>query len=1292
MHAYTGISLQESCVPHDAVPQFNLPDFVVKYCDDVKTRYVQQSILPDSDWPPSLGGQYVRLALIKQQRSLYYHTPDSVIEHQIDYTRGDYDKIMERKTKIELINAFDRAFCDGGGEIALRMLVDGAPGVGKTTLSRKVSSMWANGEILQRYWLVLLLHLREKAISKAMTIDELFYHDDSKLQQSIIEYVKERSGDGVLIIFDGFDELSSYERSEESLFLDISKGKILHKCAIAITSRPYASRSLQVLPSINRHIEVLGFTDEQVKVCIMKKIKDRDKAKELCTELKDRLDIASICQIPLNCSLVLYVYEQEHYRLPRTLTELYELFILHSLKRFLGRNLSGEAADELLQLDQLPSLYQKCFLSLCELALKGLREDKLVFSKQDLDAVFPLECRGSDRGLPVLDLMTSAKSYSSRSGQDTHSFLHLTIQEFLAAYRLACYSSDADKLKFCQQNMIESRYRMVLLFFSGLTKLEFPNVSSVFSQLSWKDDKVQICQLTYEAGNQSVCRDIAVNHSFDRRIELTGSRFDKLVVSDFVANSDCQWQEVKFKPNDSRLIHKVFSTCRESTTCIENMSVKFDCRDGNANLTPVRLLDVLPQVSMVTIVVKFAERSTKFDNKSDLLFIKNTSEFFTGTQHVQYKKYSIYLSRKDFECTLHYSNILERFCRTLGNSLIRSTCVTKIVLDKVFSKAVHYIFAALIKNTSSSHLKSLICTKGYVSVFKLGRDAVSVPFLKFCTTLAKVISHNTSLEELSLQLFDEDSIDNDRINRDGIDSITSALVHNTTLQKLIFVQEEFLFERNQETRVMELKCTQEYKEKLSLTPSVILGESSKQNESPSEAPPAKRPRSDCSSPQSVSDSTPTSPPTSPPMEPEVSVTPESSPSQTQVFQQSTAVEYSSAEPSQVPYPTLSSDKSTTSHQFASNQTQSIYSHAVSHELSTSHACQQNLMANAVSLSLSSHSQECVLIEGPSFNQGSSDSSSSQVSSPIPSSFIGAAGHQSTTRSNYTSHEHSVSLPHLSSASVSSQPDLTAALEDSQLSAITTSQAVPPCDISTVGHLIHDHDTSHNHSVAQHHQPGMSSLCQQPPQTYRGNTAFEFSASHASYQHPTGIRVGSNQVRHSGGSCDEPVGQPQSLATDPLLPVSSQYQPQEQRRSITECSSIGASFGEPPQSTTIASSLEHSSVFPHSMPYHVNPEIASVPQPTGGSSFVSQAPTSRNLPQKRPPAYPHYVYPQMFPPQAAVLMSYPCLVPWPLHNYQIPPPNQQQVNPYPYLLQPPHHQQPTTSSQSVSTAITTTTTN
>ena len=232
--------------------------------------------------------------------------------------------------------------------------------------------------------------MRERGISRAQTIDDFFYHDDQMVQDTIASFVKEISGRGVLLIFDGFDELSLTQRHEQSLFLDIIKGKILNKCSIVITSRPYASRPVQELQSVNRHVEVLGFTKEQIHECIKQRIGDEVKAEELCDELEDRLDIASICQIPLNCSIVLYVYEMEDYRLPDTLTELYELFILHSLRRYTTRTQSANAAERLRDLRKLPSPIQDRFDILSKLAYSSLIEDKLVFEQEELEQALSL--------------------------------------------------------------------------------------------------------------------------------------------------------------------------------------------------------------------------------------------------------------------------------------------------------------------------------------------------------------------------------------------------------------------------------------------------------------------------------------------------------------------------------------------------------------------------------------------------------------------------------------------------------------------------------------------------------------------------------------------------------------------------------------------------------------------------------------------------------------------------------------------------------------------------------------
>ena len=118
------------------------------------------------------------------------------------------------------------------------------------------------------------------------------------IKNAAINYVKATSGRGVLIIFDGFDELSLAERQchKESLYLKIVEGEVLSECAVVVTSHPYASRPVQELQLVSRHIEVLGFTNEQIHKCIKQRINDKAKAEQLCAELEDRLDVASICQ------------------------------------------------------------------------------------------------------------------------------------------------------------------------------------------------------------------------------------------------------------------------------------------------------------------------------------------------------------------------------------------------------------------------------------------------------------------------------------------------------------------------------------------------------------------------------------------------------------------------------------------------------------------------------------------------------------------------------------------------------------------------------------------------------------------------------------------------------------------------------------------------------------------------------------------------------------------------------------------------------------------------------------
>ena len=231
------------------------------------------SVFPDTEWPPSIGDRYIRLALIEHTNRL--PTEESIREMQEDLLRGKVDKVEGQKKPIDIPGIFARP--EQGKQ--LRVLVDGAPGVGKTTLCRNISKDWGCEGFLSEYKLVVLLHLRDPRIAKAERIEDFFYHDDPDLQAEVVKQVRKTSGAGVLLIFDGFDELSEEERMDRSLFLDIIKGEVLSQCSVLVTSRPYASENLQCLGSIIRRVEVLGFTKEQVCKCITNTIKMKPEQK-----------------------------------------------------------------------------------------------------------------------------------------------------------------------------------------------------------------------------------------------------------------------------------------------------------------------------------------------------------------------------------------------------------------------------------------------------------------------------------------------------------------------------------------------------------------------------------------------------------------------------------------------------------------------------------------------------------------------------------------------------------------------------------------------------------------------------------------------------------------------------------------------------------------------------------------------------------------------------------------------------------------------------------------------------
>ena len=125
------------------------------------------------------------------------------------------------------------------------VLVEGLPGVGKSTLCWELCRKWKTIESLQKYEIVLLLKLRERRVQNSTSLNDIFVHEDKELCQKVVAEVRKREGEGILLVMDGFDEMPPEVASDQDRFIR----KLIDGTCLPRATRLVSSRDLRLFTS-----------------------------------------------------------------------------------------------------------------------------------------------------------------------------------------------------------------------------------------------------------------------------------------------------------------------------------------------------------------------------------------------------------------------------------------------------------------------------------------------------------------------------------------------------------------------------------------------------------------------------------------------------------------------------------------------------------------------------------------------------------------------------------------------------------------------------------------------------------------------------------------------------------------------------------------------------------------------------------------------------------------------------------------------------------------------------------
>ena len=482
-----------------------------KYTKKLKAIYDAKSEVPEDTWPPVSINTYINLALIKQQDI------NNAGEYARYTIRGDADDVFKDKESIEYESVFDRL---GNGA---RLLIEGRPGSGKTTLVHKVSQDWAKDKLkFHRVRLLFLVHLRgflSDPKIKLHNILECYFNDDRDSAvyiDDIMKYADEHNGLGLCFILDGLDEY--LPKTKGTYIHRLINQSLLPRALVIVASRPAAVADFRTIAS--RRIEVLGFLKKQISEYVKEyKFSDVSKYTKLLRYLNHHPNVHHMCYLPIHAAMVCYLCRVDR-SLPETETGIYKEFTIYFLLRALCQ-LNDDEDIYIDSIESLPSSERESYMKICKLAFEMTVSSKQVMKQKDVQNRFNFQSNRDYFGLITVDKIALKYGF-----QKLYTFLHLTFQEFLTAYHISKLEEE-EQTKLINEYGNAKQMQNVWKFYCGLVKFDD---NHKFRSLvnNTQTGTLYKVQCSFESQQPSTCDSIVENGSLSFKDKF-------LTPSDFIA-------------------------------------------------------------------------------------------------------------------------------------------------------------------------------------------------------------------------------------------------------------------------------------------------------------------------------------------------------------------------------------------------------------------------------------------------------------------------------------------------------------------------------------------------------------------------------------------------------------------------------------------------------------------------------------------------------------------------------------------------------------------------------------